>query len=677
MLENVLSNPMLNTLALTLIHFVWQGVLIAGALKFVLLFISKQNPLTRYSLSCVAMLLCLLVPAVTFFWLFQYYSPQGGPLGLSHTYLPAIQNVGSNHQSQSLTWFANITEYLPYISMAWFIGVTILSLKLLLELFMVNQLPNTHTIPTSKQLEQQFHQLVKTLQLKKVPRLVISLKAEVPMAIGWIKPVVLMPASMLVGLTPSQLEMLLLHELAHIRRHDYLVNLLQSLVETLLFFHPAVMWISKQMRQEREYCSDDIAVAHCGDAVAYAHTLADTASHCKKHRHSTIPNMAMAASGGDLKQRVLRLVDHQCTNNNDAGKWLAGTMLGLSLLLIMSKQFITVPQINLTVGEMRLFKFYGKTTTTDKTLFDATPEVTLLETTIANQLISRQSTEEIQDKIATNNRPNLFLQPLTDVHAPKLVKLEVSPSTQNQTLNSEKLPQTTTSNAATQKQPSLVQQDKNLSSSLATAPATHSLDETTQHAINTQALHAHKDVQLVTETLSELASVATHSEINPYSSQISQLSQDVSLEQNTLLNEQLDMPVNNAENPVFKQSNLLGFTKSKPTTLITQQLGMDLASNQDKQLDVPVEYGPELLSASDPRYPSIAKRKGIELDIQVQFTIGKDGKIHDIEFEEQNRLNYFKSAIISAMEKWRFLPAQVNGQPVESQMSKIFSFNLS
>ena len=253
----------------------------------------------------------------------------------------------------------------------------------------------------------------------------------------------------------------------------------------------------------------------------------------------------------------------------------------------------------------------------------------------------------------------------------------MSPSTQNQTLNSEKLPQTTTSNAATQKQPSLVQQDKNLSSSLATAPATHSLDETTQHAINTQALHAHKDVQSVTETLSELASAATHSESNPYSSQISQLSQDVSLEQNNLLNEQLDMPVNNAENPVFKQSNLLGFTKSKPTTLITQQLGMDLASNQDKQLDVPVEYGPELLSASDPRYPSIAKRKGIELDIQVQFTIGKDGKIHDIEFEEQNRLNYFKSAIISAMEKWRFLPAQVNGQPVESQMSKIFSFNLS
>ena len=96
-----------------------------------------------------------------------------------------------------------------------------------------------------------------------------------PTVIGWLKPVVLLPASALAGLTPRQLEAILAHELAHIRRHDYLVNLLQTLVETLLFYHPAVWWLSRRIRVERENCCDDLAVSLCGDPVAYAAALAD------------------------------------------------------------------------------------------------------------------------------------------------------------------------------------------------------------------------------------------------------------------------------------------------------------------------------------------------------------------------------------------------------------------
>jgi len=94
-------------------------------------------------------------------------------------------------------------------------------------------------------------------------------------------------------------------------------------------------------------------------------------------------------------------------------------------------------------------------------------------------------------------------------------------------------------------------------------------------------------------------------------------------------------------------------------------------------IQLPVKYDAELIKTTEPRYPSIAKRKGIELDVKVNFTIGTDGRIYDIEFKQQSKVNYFKSAIIAAMNKWRFLPAQHNGQPVESQMSKIFSFNLA
>ena len=154
---------------------------------------------------------------------------------------------------------------------------------------------------------------------------------------------VLLPATMVTGLNSAQLEMLILHELAHIRRHDYLVNFLQTLIELLFFFHPGVHWIGKQMRNEREYCSDDIAVQHCGDAIAYAHTLTDTASLCAKNHFHTIPTMAMAASGGDLKERVLRLVDHHCAPTNNTSKWLAAVSLLLALALLSVNQLLTMP----------------------------------------------------------------------------------------------------------------------------------------------------------------------------------------------------------------------------------------------------------------------------------------------------------------------------------------------
>ena len=91
--------------------------------------------------------------------------------------------------------------------------------------------------------------------------------------IGWLRPVILFPASALTGLSAEQLEALLAHELAHIRRYDYLVNLLQTTVETLFFYHPAVWWVSAQVRQEREHCCDDLAVAACGDVLTYARAL--------------------------------------------------------------------------------------------------------------------------------------------------------------------------------------------------------------------------------------------------------------------------------------------------------------------------------------------------------------------------------------------------------------------
>src|SRR5438045_2418615 len=117
------------------------------------------------------------------------------------------------------------------------------------------------------------HRLAARLRVNRPVRLLQSALVHVPAVLGCVRPVILLPASALTGLTPLQLEALLAHELAHVRRYDYLVNLVQSVIETLLFYHPAVWWISARVRDEREHCCDDLAVAVCGDPHFYASAL--------------------------------------------------------------------------------------------------------------------------------------------------------------------------------------------------------------------------------------------------------------------------------------------------------------------------------------------------------------------------------------------------------------------
>jgi hypothetical protein len=168
----------------------------------------------------------------------------------------------------------------------------------------------THDVrPAAPSWEQTLARLARQLHITRAVALAESTRVDVPTVIGWLSPLVLLPVSAIAALSPAQLEAILAHELAHIRRHDYLVNLLQTLVETLLFYHPAVWWVSRRIRIEREHCCDDLAVTLCGDPVAYVNALADleslrsTAAPFRRADH-----IAMAATGGSLLHRVRRLL---------------------------------------------------------------------------------------------------------------------------------------------------------------------------------------------------------------------------------------------------------------------------------------------------------------------------------------------------------------------------------
>ena len=157
--------------------------------------------------------------------------------------------------------------------------------------------------PAPREWQQALDWLKSRIRVSRPVRLLVSSLVQAPAVMGWLRPVVLVPVGALAGLPPEQIEALLLHELAHIRRHDYLVNLLQSFVEALLFYHPAVWWVSGHMRAEREHYCDDVAVSVSGDVLNYARALAELESARTAHFGAV-----MAATGGSLAHRIARLL---------------------------------------------------------------------------------------------------------------------------------------------------------------------------------------------------------------------------------------------------------------------------------------------------------------------------------------------------------------------------------
>ena len=647
--ESLINNPLLAALAITLIHFLWQGVLVAAVLKALLSLISYQKSQLRYALSTLAMLANLILPAVTFFLVYDIDYRQVTHLVYA---LPLLDQSLYLEQIQTNVWYIEWLEYLPLLTIVWLSFVIVLALKLIIELYNVNRLPLQGCSAADATLQKRFDSLITQVGLSRHIPLLLSSKTDVPMAIGWLKPVVLIPFSMISGLTPQQLDMLLLHELAHIRRHDYLVNFLQTLVEITLFFHPGVRWVSKQMRNEREYCSDDIAVQHCGSPLAYAHTLADTASLCVKHRHNTIPNMAMAASGGDLKQRVVRLLDHQqhCTKTNDSGKWLASISILLTVIFLFSKYSLTLPIIDLQSGSISLYNSAAKVNKNWSLETAMIIEQDNNNSSLASRLLAiDNSTSADSSSIPSQNRKaqklNSTLQPITK--APLKSQGVVSEYTTNPYYN--ELP-FVDMNVSDRK--NITQHQAELSGALVT----------NQPQTKTR-----------TKSMSDLAFERTDSKQNidknnAYSKQISTLlnepitpSDDVI----TALNKTQASNYYQASNPLKLAANINRFNQEK--------LSNNTSENKGFQLNM---VAAKLLNSADPKYPISAKRKGIELEVMVEFDIDRNGLVKNIEFESKSKVNYFRSAIRNAMEKWRFLPAKENGRAVESKMSKIFSFSL-
>lgn len=293
-------------IAESLLHFIWQGTAL-GVLAYLILRRVGEHPATRYAVGLGTLAAMAIAPVVTTFWLLSDSVTRVAGL-------PSAVAVAGN--ALPVAWVLGL----------WASGVTMCAIRLTGGWIVARGMATKAGVPVSREIAALAARVAARLSVTTPFLVVESAVAASPMMVGWLKPVILLPSAAIAGLPPSHLEALLAHELSHIRRYDYLVNLMQSVVETLLFFHPAVWLISRDVREAREHCCDDLTVSVC-DRLVYVSALSSVAS-------LRAASPALAAGGGSLRNRVQRIL-HPKSPASPSLTWLAVAPIALVLAAAM------------------------------------------------------------------------------------------------------------------------------------------------------------------------------------------------------------------------------------------------------------------------------------------------------------------------------------------------------
>jgi len=298
MIRTLVLPQLMNRAAWTLMHFLWEGALIAAITSGLLRLLSRRSSQARYAVAVGALCTMIVAPLATF----AFYARAGSlsrtlilrfvewmdPSVLSRTVVLPMPH----HSSPWTVWVVSL----------WFAGVLLSSLRIFVGWRLTRSLLRFASDAVPTPVKEMFESLKTRMAFARPVSLLLSASIDGPAVIGWLRPVVLLPITAVTGLDAAQLQAVLAHELAHIRRHDFFVNVLQQCVESLLFYHPAVWWLSRRVRIEREHVCDDLAVAVCGDATVYAKALVEL-----ERGRSNVPEMAMAVARGSLKARIRRI----------------------------------------------------------------------------------------------------------------------------------------------------------------------------------------------------------------------------------------------------------------------------------------------------------------------------------------------------------------------------------
>ena len=315
MTDPLLDTPLVQSIGWALIHFIWQGTAIGLATAIALRLLAGARPTMRYAVGCFSLVLMLIVPIAAVF-----SDRTSDSLNVVSVTTAAVAAVPS----------LPINRLLPTTVIVWLAGVLLLSIRLIAACAGVERLKRaTRAVDTTVALRVQ--SLAHRFGIDKPVRVFESALVRVPTVVGYLRPVILLPASVITGLAPAYLDAVLAHELAHVRRHDYLINTLQTLVETLLFYHPAVWWCSRQIRIEREHCCDDMVVEAGGNRVAYAAALAQL-----EELRGLQPMLSLNASGGRLVDRIRRLLGESPMKERRLTTWTIVAALAVMTAIVVT-----------------------------------------------------------------------------------------------------------------------------------------------------------------------------------------------------------------------------------------------------------------------------------------------------------------------------------------------------
>jgi beta-lactamase regulating signal transducer with metallopeptidase domain len=332
-------------LAWALLHFLWEGAVLAAVAWVLLALLARARPQVRYGVALLSLIAMAACPVVTYAVLAEREParaangrPAGPPASVADgravevrpetaRFAPSIGTIANPFENQIVRATDWLRRNLGWFVLGWLAGICIFSARLAAGLVGAERARRRAIAEVSRPIAQLVEQLADRMRIRRTLRVVESSLTEVPALVGWLRPVILLPACACTGLSFSQLEAILAHELAHVRRHDALVNLVQAIIETVLFYHPAVWWLSRSARQEREHCCDDVAVSVCADRLAYARALC-----AMEALRVPVPSLMVAARGGSLATRIRRIVGRPEPND---GSRLSLVAVALVLIVVV------------------------------------------------------------------------------------------------------------------------------------------------------------------------------------------------------------------------------------------------------------------------------------------------------------------------------------------------------
>jgi beta-lactamase regulating signal transducer with metallopeptidase domain len=331
----------IRALCWTLLHSLWQGLILAVVAGAVMLLTKRAPSSTRYGVLGILVLGFLAVSGYTFFRelgspvtatppIVLHAAPVNGIVGASP--------VAAQDQPAQTTGVEQLVQYFnthaSIVVVIWFIVFLARFVKLLSGVVYAQRVRHYRTNPVPAEWQDRLTALVERLKISRPVRLLESALIKVPVAVGWLKPVILVPVGMLAQLSADQVESILLHELAHISRRDYLFNLVQNLVDTLFFFNPALLWVSSLIRTERENCCDDVAIRETRSRRQLIEALVSFHEYQQSTRGYVL---GFAGQKNGMVKRVERIV-HKQNHSLNAGERL----LLMGGVLLLCGAFITV-----------------------------------------------------------------------------------------------------------------------------------------------------------------------------------------------------------------------------------------------------------------------------------------------------------------------------------------------